>query len=125
MASPTPQPEQNKPKVRGLRDIRTSTGPATSEANLPQIYMRLCALEMERHRREHERQSAVTRARRCEERCAEIDLEREKLLQAMSRLTRARDESEQAQPSVTRPAVPSPKAAAFIESAPRRLTHRY
>lgn len=128
----------NKPKLRGLREIRTSTGPSTSEANLPQIYMRLCALEMERHRREHERRASVERAARCEERCAEIDDERRTLLETMAKLTQKRDADESqtqvrvmpgAKPplrAVTLPkGGPRGKPASFVEPAPKPLTHRY
>ena len=124
-----PNPAPQKPKLRGLHEIRTSTGPARGEANLPQIYMRLCALEMERHRREHERRAALERMRVCDERCAEIDAERQILLTTMATLTQKRDLQETEQVLVPRAGVVPPerraKPVGFVEPTQRPLTHRY
>jgi hypothetical protein len=45
--------------------------------------MRLCCLEMERFRREQEQSVAVTRARKCVERCHHIEMEVQELLRSI------------------------------------------
>jgi hypothetical protein len=47
------------------------------------MYMRLFALETERHRRQQERASAVQRVTNIDTRCTEIDAEKEQLLRLL------------------------------------------
>jgi hypothetical protein len=71
--------KSNQP-ARSVRDIKTLAGKA-DDANLPhKIYMRLFALETERHRRGQERASAMSRLDIIDARCAEIDRETKELL---------------------------------------------
>lgn len=77
-------------QLRGVGDIKTRSGGNAAE-NLPhKLHMRLCALEMERYRRDQERQVALARAANCQARCEEIEAEVHKLQQAIvSRVPRS------------------------------------
>ena len=65
---------------RTVRDIKTHAGRADDLHTPHKMYMRLFALETERHRRQQERASAVQRVTNIDARCAEIDREKEQLL---------------------------------------------
>ncbi|MGD0460936.1 MAG: hypothetical protein ABSB74_00460 [Tepidisphaeraceae bacterium] len=68
-------------KIQRLADLRSIAGRPANAAKFPhEIYMRLCCLEMERFRREQEQSVAVTRARKCVERCRHIEMEVQELL---------------------------------------------
>jgi len=71
-------------KIRRLANLRGVAGRPTNGARFPhEIYMRLCCLEMERFRREQEQSVAVTRARKCVERCHVIEMEVQELLRSI------------------------------------------
>ncbi len=71
-------------KTRRLAELRSIVGRPTNGAKFPhEIYMRLCCLEMERFRREQEQTVAVTRARKCVERCRRIEMEVQELLRSI------------------------------------------
>lgn len=79
-------------RSRGLQDIRTHAGRA-EEIRLPhQVLLRVAWLEMEKHRRVSERQSAVHRMRNIEQRVKEIETEQQSLLEKVpiSRQSRRR-----------------------------------
>ena len=65
---------------RTVRDIKTLAGKAEDLHTPHKMYMRLFALETERHRRMQERASAMVRIGNIDARCAEIDAEKELLL---------------------------------------------
>lgn len=68
---------------RTVRDIKTLAGMADDLHTPHKMYMRLFALETERHRRQQERASAVQRVTNIDTRCAEIDAEKEQLLRLL------------------------------------------
>ena len=71
-------------KIRRLANLRGVAGRHTNGTKFPhEIYMRLCCLEMERFRREQEQSVAVTRARKCVERCRHIEMEVQELLRSI------------------------------------------
>lgn len=62
--------------IRGLRDIRTHAG-RVSATGIPYLaYMKISCLEMERARREREKESAKARIKNIDTRLAEIDREK-------------------------------------------------
>ena len=65
---------------RTVRDIKTHAGRADDLHTPHKMYMRLFALETERHRRQQERVSAMQRVTNIDARCTEIDREKEQLL---------------------------------------------
>ncbi len=65
---------------RTVRDIKTLAGKADDLLTPHKMYMRLFALETERHRRQQERLSAMLRVTNIDARCVEIDREKEQLL---------------------------------------------
>lgn len=80
-------PQRGKPMtLKGLQDMRKTAAAVGGRGDaLPhQIHMRLCALEMERSRRDQERQVCLARAARCEDRCRLIDTEVRALMEALS-----------------------------------------
>ncbi|NCC28271.1 MAG: hypothetical protein EOM22_09025 [Gammaproteobacteria bacterium] len=68
---------------RSVRDIKTLAGKAEDASAPHKLYMRLFALETERHRRLQERASAMLRVDNIDARCAEIAAEMEQLLQTL------------------------------------------
>jgi hypothetical protein len=68
---------------RGVRDIKTLAGMAEDARAPHKLYMRLFALETERHRRLQERASAMLRVENIDARCAEIAEEMEQLMQIL------------------------------------------
>ncbi|NCC29948.1 MAG: hypothetical protein EOM22_17830 [Gammaproteobacteria bacterium] len=68
---------------RSVRDIKTLAGMAEDVRAPHKMYMRLFALETERHRRLQERASAMLRVDNIDARCAEIAAEMEQLLQTL------------------------------------------
>jgi hypothetical protein len=69
--------------ARTVRDIKTLAGKADDLLTPHKMYMRLFALETERHRRQQERISAMLRVTNIDARCAEIDQEKEQLLRLL------------------------------------------
>lgn len=61
--------------LRGVGEIKTRSGNNSAEALPHKLHMRLCALEMERYRRDQERQVALARAEQAQARCEEIESE--------------------------------------------------
>jgi len=84
-----PRKEFAKPKtLKGLQDMRTSAGYLSGkngQVEAHKLHMRLCVLEMERHRRDQERRVALERANKCEARCRVLDEEVRALLNVMQR----------------------------------------
>jgi hypothetical protein len=71
-------------RIRRVANVGSVGGRAANGARFPhEIYMRLCCLEMERFRREQEQSVAVTRARKCMERCRHIEMEVQELLRSI------------------------------------------
>ena len=66
--------------TRTVRDIKTLAGKSEDLHTPHKMYMRLFALETERHRRMQERASAMLRVTNIDARCAEIDQEKAILL---------------------------------------------
>ncbi|MGD0541862.1 MAG: hypothetical protein ABSB33_10125 [Tepidisphaeraceae bacterium] len=90
-------------KIRRLASLRSVAARPTNGAKFPhEIYMRLCCLEMERFRREQEQSVAVTRARKCMERCHHIEMEVQELLRSIGQasLIGAGSGSDDARPEV-------------------------
>jgi hypothetical protein len=78
---------QHNGKIQRLANLRGVAGRSANGARFPhEIYMRLCCLEMERFRREQEQSVAVTRARRCVERCRHIEMEVRQLLRSIGQV---------------------------------------
>lgn len=83
--------------LRGLRDIRTRSGRVDS-AGVPYLaYMRISCIEMEKARREKEKQSAAARIKNIEGRVAEIEMEKAALLTALGE--RGRDAAAKSEPT--------------------------
>ena len=74
-------PERKKP-VRGLQDLRTISGKIDMVAEPYRAYMRISCLEMEKWRRQKERESAMMRVRHIDARFREIEAEKTALLRA-------------------------------------------
>lgn len=69
--------------VRGLQDIRTLEG-WVDLANQPyRAFMKITCLEMEKARREKERESALRRVENIDERLREIELEKANLMKVL------------------------------------------
>jgi hypothetical protein len=72
-----------KRNVRGLQDIRTLSG-SVGERSLPhRAYMRITVLEMEKARREKEKESAMHRVENIDARFREIEAEKDDLLRVL------------------------------------------
>ena len=69
--------------LRGLRDIRTRTGKVERIGVPYMAYMKISCLEMERARREKERNSAQCRIDNINSRLAEIEAEKDTVLRAL------------------------------------------
>ncbi len=70
--------------VRGLRTLRTLSGKVDHKSAPYRAYMQITCLEMEKARRESERQSAARRISQLDSRLGEIESEKAALLQALS-----------------------------------------
>jgi hypothetical protein len=71
---------RTKSNLRGLRDIRTRTGKVVRTGIPYMAYMKISCLEMEKARREKEKDSAETRIRNIDSRLADIEKEKGGLL---------------------------------------------
>lgn len=114
-----PRPQYTPPRtLKGLQDMRTSASYLSGKAGeveAHKLHMRLCVLEMERHRRDQERRVALERAAKCEARCRVLDEEVRALLKLMHR-------PEDERPSV----VVTPRGRNVPQSpAPAPFTHLY
>jgi hypothetical protein len=70
--------------LKGLQERKTTATFMGGGNVLPhKLHMRLCALEMERHRRDQERRVALERARKCHERCEAIETEVRAILEVI------------------------------------------
>lgn len=88
MTAPRPLRTTAPMTLKGLIDVKTTAAALSgSSGGLPahKLHMRLCALEMERYRREHERRIALERADKCTQRCDAIEAEVRALLNVMNR----------------------------------------
>jgi flagellar motility protein MotE (MotC chaperone) len=79
----------SKRTIRGLQDIRTIAGKPDIINEPYRAYMRITAIEMEKARKNKERQSALQRVRSIEERFKEIEAEKGALLEALGDRTSA------------------------------------
>jgi len=73
---------------RGLQDIRTNAGRVTAPGNNQRAYMRLCTLEMERQRRQHEHAIAAQQAATAKERLDKLEREMAELTTFIQRDSR-------------------------------------
>lgn len=71
---------RTKSNLKGLKDIRTCSGRVDRTHEAYMAYMRITALEMEKARRDREKQSATSRIEAIDARLAEIEAEKESLL---------------------------------------------
>jgi flagellar motility protein MotE (MotC chaperone) len=72
-----------KRTIRGLQDIRTIAGKPDIINEPYRAYMRITTIEMEKFRKNKERESALHRVRNIEERFKEIEAEKDELLEAL------------------------------------------
>ena len=72
-------------KVRTVQDIRTHSGDLNRRTLPYQAYLQIAILEMEKHRRQKERESAVTRVNGIDARFRDIDAQEEELLRAVGK----------------------------------------
>jgi hypothetical protein len=68
---------------RGLRDLRTLSGRVDAGSIPYRGYMKIACLEMERTRREKEKDSAIHRIRSIDARFQDIEAEKHRLLSAL------------------------------------------
>ena len=69
--------------MKGVQDIKTLSGRA-DEGTIPyKAYMKLSILEMEKFRRGKEKQSALERVRKIDQRFQDIEAERQKIMIAL------------------------------------------
>jgi hypothetical protein len=74
---------RTKANLRGLRDIRTRSG-RVDRVGVPYMaYMKISCLEMEKARREKEKDSAQSRIRNMDKRLEEIEAEKDVTLKAL------------------------------------------
>ena len=69
--------------IRGLQDVRTLSGRVDKAALVYKGYMKLSCLEMEKFRRNKERESAMQRVNNIDARFSDIEREKKALLQAL------------------------------------------
>jgi hypothetical protein len=86
-----------KKNVRGLQDIRTLSGNVDQRSVPHRAYMRITVLEMEKARREKEKESAMHRVKNIDGRFREIEAEKDELLRAVGE----RERTARRQPSST------------------------
>lgn len=70
--------------IRGFKNIRTRSGSIGRTLVPHEIHMRLCVLEMEKARRNSEKESALARVKAIDARFEEIEAERQDLLEVLS-----------------------------------------
>lgn len=69
--------------MKGVQDIRTRSGSADEGAIPYKAYMKLSILEMEKFRRGREKQSALERVQRIDQRFQDIEVARQELFSAL------------------------------------------
>jgi hypothetical protein len=69
--------------IRGLQDVRTLSGRVDKAAIVYKGYMKLSCLEMEKFRRNKERESAMQRVNNIDARFSDIEREKKALQQAL------------------------------------------
>ena len=100
--------------MRGVQDIRTHSGRADVGAIPYKAYMKLSILEMEKFRRGKEKQNALDKVNRIDQRFRDIEAEREKIITALETTGIRR----QSLPGFTAP----PQTTATSVAAPRTTT---
>lgn len=71
--------------LRNLQDIRTNSRTSVETFEPHKAFMRLTCLEMEKARRQKERESALERVRNIENRFREIEAEKAEILHALEK----------------------------------------
>jgi len=72
-----------KRTIRGVQNIKTLSG-RSDDGTIPyKAYMKLCILEMEKFRRGKEKESAMERVRRIDQRFQDIETERHEIIAAL------------------------------------------
>jgi hypothetical protein len=100
--------------MRGVQDIRTLSGRA-DEGTIPyKAYMKLSILEMEKFRRGKEKESALERVRKIDQRFQDIEAARQEIFSAL--------EAKGVRRSVPMGPAGTETAAAGPEAAPRTTT---
>jgi len=99
--------------MRGVQDIKTHSGRADVGAIPYKAYMKLSILEMEKFRRGREKQNALEKVNRIDQRFRDIEAEREKIITALE----ATGIRRQSLPGFT-----APQTAATVVAAPRTTT---
>jgi chromosome segregation ATPase len=87
---PAPAAKPGLRRVRSASDIRGASSITRADTPAHQLYMRLCTLEMERHRLQQERSEALERVQRTEHRIAQIDAETRQFQAKIAEKTNAR-----------------------------------
>jgi len=72
-----------KRNLKGVQDIHTHSGRVDEVHHPYKAYMKVAALEMEKERRDKERESAMNRVKTIDARFKEIETEKAEVLQAM------------------------------------------
>lgn len=71
--------------IKGLQSVRTLSGRADLASEPYRTHMRIAALEMEKARKEKERQSAMARVESIDARFREIESEKERLFKLLEK----------------------------------------
>lgn len=79
-----------KGHIRSVQDIKTHAGLASTNKDPHELYLRISCLEMEMYRRNKERESALRRVQTIEARFAEIEAEKQHLLDLLKNLEQDR-----------------------------------
>lgn len=73
----------NKRIIRGVQNIKTLSG-RSDDGTIPyKAYMKLCILEMEKFRRGKEKESAMERVQKIDQRFQDIEAERQEIITAL------------------------------------------
>jgi len=73
-----------KRTIRGVQDIRTHAGKVDKTSLPHKAYLRIACLELEKLRRDTERETAMRRVKCIDERCQEIEAEQDVLLNSLA-----------------------------------------
>lgn len=111
--------------LKGLQEMRTNADTSALVSGLPhKLHMRLCCLEMERHRRDQERRVAMERANKCQARCEQIEQEVRRLLEAIYKQSGIMPVQAEVKPFTDRPHGSRSTAAAGQQTS-KPFMHRY
>ena len=94
---------KRKSAIKGVADIRTLSGRNVLEQQAYQIYLKLGALEMEKLRRQKEKESALGRINDINHRLQHIDDEIDTLCQSLKQLPAAENRSDDEDSALTSP----------------------